>query len=91
MAESEKEAGIIQVLVRRFETQRLPRALALKKKVDQGERLNELDMAFLEEVFSDAARIKPMMDKHPEWQPLYAQAAELYEHIMNKASENETE
>ena len=47
MTESEKTAGIIQVLATRLETQRLPRALALKEKVDQGERLNELDMTFL--------------------------------------------
>lgn len=67
MAESEKEAGIIQVLAKRFETQRLLRALALKKKVDGGERLNELDMVFLEEMFGDTARIKPMIGRNPEW------------------------
>jgi hypothetical protein len=33
------------VLIKRFETQRLPRALALKDKVDGGGRLNDLDMA----------------------------------------------
>ncbi len=89
MSESTEEAGIIQVLAMRFESQRLPRALALKEKVDQGERLNDMDIAFLEEVFSDSARIKPIIDKHPEWQKVYIQMAELYEDIMSKASENE--
>jgi hypothetical protein len=89
MNESTEEAGIIQVLAMRFESQRLPRALALKEKVDQGERLNDMDIAFLEEVFSDSARIKPIIDKHPEWQKVYIQMAELYEDIMSKASENE--
>ncbi len=65
MTESNKDAGIIQVLAMRLETQRLPRALDLKKKVDRGERLSERDIAFLKEVFSDAERIKPMIDRLP--------------------------
>ncbi len=89
MTDPEKEAGIIQVLVMRLETQRLPRALALKKKVDQGESLNELDLAFLEEVFSDMARIKPMLDRYPEWQELFIRVSELYADIMSKAREIE--
>jgi len=89
VTDSEKDAGIIQVLVMRFETQRLPRALALKKKVDQGEPLNDLDITFLEEVFSDMASIKPMLDRHPEWQQLFVQVSGLYGDIMSKARENE--
>ena len=89
MSESEKEDGVIQVLATRFETQRLPIALELKKKVDGGERLNDLDLAFLEEVISDAARIKPMIDRKPEWQKVFAQVTELYEEITTKARENE--
>lgn len=91
MDKSEGESGIIQVLVNRFETQRLPHALALKEKVDRGERLNDIDIAFLEEVFSDSARIKPLLDKHPEWHKLFIQMSGLYQDIMSKASENESQ
>ena len=91
MDSSSREDGIIYVLIRRLETQRLPRALDLKAKVDAGERLNELDMAFLEEVVSDARRIKPMVDEHPKWQSLYTKAIDLYEDISRKARENEPE
>ena len=89
MNESEEEAGIIQVLAMRLETHRLPRALALKEKVDGGERLNDMDIAFLDEVFSDTARIKPMIDRHPEWQKVFIQMVQLYEGILSKAKENE--
>ncbi|MEA3413491.1 MAG: hypothetical protein U9R74_18440 [Pseudomonadota bacterium] len=34
---SSKEAGLIEVLAIRLETQRLPRALSLKEKVDRGD------------------------------------------------------
>lgn len=88
MASSSAEDGIIYVPIRRFETRRLPRALALQKKVDGSKRLNDLDMAFLEEVFSDARRISPMVDRPPEWKPLYEKAASLDDEIMTKAREN---
>ena len=89
MSESEKEEGVIQVLAARFETQRLPRALALKEKVDGGERLNDLDLAFLEEMITDAEGIKPMIDRKPEWQKVFVQATELFAEITTKARENE--
>ena len=90
MAEStDKEAGVIQALVERLEKQRLPMALALKEKVDQGGLLNEADIAFLEEVFAGTAQLKPMLDTHPEWQDLAARMVGLYGEITAKALENE--
>jgi hypothetical protein len=90
MAEStDKEAGVIQALVERLEKQRLPMALAIKEKVDQGGLLNEADIAFLEEVFAGTAQLKPMLDTHPEWQDLAARMIGLYGEITAKALENE--
>lgn len=90
MAEStDKEAGVIQALVERLEKQRLPMALALKEKVDQGGLLSEADIAFLEEVFAGSAQLKPMLDTHPEWQDLAARMIGLYGEITAKALENE--
>ena len=86
---TDKEAGIIQALAERLEKQRLPMALALKKKVDQGGLLNEADIAFLEEVFAGTAQLKPMLDAHPEWQELAARMIGLYGEITAKALENE--
>jgi hypothetical protein len=89
MAESTKDTGVLLALFERFETQRLPRALALKEKVDRGDVLSEEDMTFLNQVFEDAQHIKPFLHKHPEWQPLMARAVELYKEITDKALANE--
>ena len=89
MSESEKDAGIMEVLIERFQQQRLPRALDLKEKVDRGEPLDEWDTAFLEEVLEDAEEAKLLVDKHPEYQDLYARAVHLYKEITEKALENE--
>ena len=89
MTEPSKDAGVIQALAERLEKLRLPTALALKEKVDRGEPLNQFDIAFLDEVFEDATRIKPLLDQHPEWQELAARMTHLYHEITAKALENE--
>lgn len=89
MTENSEDAGIITVLVERFEGERLPRALDLKEKVDQGETLNDMDIAFLEEVLHDANKLGPLLERHDEYHKLASQAMDLYQEITAKALENE--
>ncbi|MBS1235871.1 MAG: hypothetical protein H6R46_666 [Proteobacteria bacterium] len=89
MTESSKDTGVTQALIERFETQRLPRALALKAQVDRGELLSDMDLAFLKQVFDDAQSIKPLVERQPEWQSLMARAIALYKEITDKALANE--
>ncbi len=89
MAESTDDTGVILALLERFETQRLPMALALKEKVDRGETLDDIDTGYLEEVFKDAMQVQTLIDRHPEYQELYARAVHLYKEITDKAMENE--
>jgi hypothetical protein len=90
MTEStDREAGVIQALAERLEKQRLPMALALKAKVDEGGLLNEADIAFLEEVLKGSAQLKTLLDAHPEWQDLAARMTALYGEITARALENE--
>lgn len=83
------EIGLIQVLAERMETQRIPRALAIKDKVDRGGTLNEFEIQFLDEVFHDVQRVRDLIDRHPECQLLAAKAIHLYKEITTKALENE--
>ncbi len=90
MSGSTREAGIIQALLERLETQRLPRALAMKERVDRGERLGEFDIQFLETVFADARQIQSAVGgRHPEYDELVARVVHLYKEILDKAMENE--
>ena len=49
MTDQQQDAGLLAVLIERLESQRLPRALELKNKVDRGETIDEFDLAFLQE------------------------------------------
>lgn len=77
--------ALIQVLLERLEKQRLPRLLALKKKVEEGSSLDDRDLDFLENSIIDARKILPIIDRHPKYQPLAAQVVELYKDISDKA------
>lgn len=89
MAEPSDDTGVIVALARRLETIRLPLAQELKDKVDRGDKLNDLDMTFLEEVNEDIQKVRPILDRNPEWQPIAAKMLELYNEITAKAIENE--
>jgi hypothetical protein len=89
MTDSSHDPGILLTLMERLNSQRLPRALDIKKKVDAGETLNVYDLHFLKEVFHDVETIKPLIERHPEYQQLTANIIRLYKEIIDKAMENE--
>ena len=89
MTDESNDAGLIEVLVKRLEQQRLPKALALKEKVDRGEKLNEFDIQFLDDVFRDAQQVGGLVERNPEWQELATKMVGLYKEITDKALENE--
>lgn len=89
MKTSDDDLGVITVLLERLEKQRLPRALAIKEKVDNGECLEEFDIEFLEEVFADSQNIMPNVHRHPEYQELVGKLVHLYHEITEKALQNQ--
>lgn len=89
MADDSTDTGLIVTLAKRLETQRLPRARSLKEKVDKGDILNEFDISFLEEVIEDIRKVHPLVERHPEWQPVVTKMLDLYNEIAARAVENE--
>ena len=89
MAEVSKELGVIAVLAKRMVEERLPKALALKDRVDKGAVLDDLDIAFLQQVVDDASKVKPLMKSDPRVLETAGRMLQLYREITEKALANE--
>jgi hypothetical protein len=85
----EVDMGVLTALVKRTQEIRLPRAEALKAKVDGGGLLDDRDLGFLEEIFQEAHSVGPLLAEHPEYQDIALRMLGLYKEITAKALENE--
>lgn len=86
---SSANAATLAVILRRFNSHRLPRIQALKKAVDRGERLGEFDLRYLERVIRDVNHFQYLAHGHPRYQVVLTQAISLYTQVIATALENE--
>lgn len=85
-----KDKIVLEALLERFSKRRLPRLLDIQKKVELGSPLDDFDMEFLEEVFSDARENEHYMKTaDDELKMIIMKALSLYKDITQKALENE--
>ena len=89
MNETDKDKGIILALLERFNTQRLPVAQALKKKVDSGRLLDESEHQQLYQVEKDLNKVRALIERNPEYKDLAAEILNLWTEIIQKEIENQ--
>ena len=89
MNETDKDKGIILALLERFNTQRLPVAQALKKKVDSGRLLDESEHQQLYQVEEDLNKVRALIERNPEYKDLAAEILNLWTKIIHKEIENQ--
>jgi hypothetical protein len=89
MTVNQNDLGVFTALIQRLETQHLPQLLQMKARVDQGERLSEHDLQFLEQVLTDAKNVHPLIAEHPQLDPLASKLSALYREITETALANE--
>jgi hypothetical protein len=88
MDQKEKDKGLIMVLLERFNKQRLPRALTLKKKVDSGELLDDYDHKYIKELQKDSSEVMLIIERNPEYKDLAVKITSLWNEIIEKDTEN---
>ncbi len=89
MNTKDSDTGIILVLIERFEKQRLPWLIDMQLKLDQGHLLNDIDIEYLSQALHDARLLLPYLDRHPEYEPLFAKVMHYYKSIAEQALANE--
>ena len=87
--QNKHDIGIITALLDRFEHHRLPTALAMQKKVDDGKILNEIDLRFLKEVSADINSNNALLERHPDCKAIATRMLNLCCDITRKGLENE--
>lgn len=89
MTNISKDEGVLSVLAKRLVDERLPKALEMKTRIDRGEVLNDLDLAFLSRVLEEANSIAPLVAKDPKAFEISTKMLSLYREITETALRNE--
>lgn len=91
MNEKQLTEGSITAVLNRLQTQVLPRILAIKERLDQGEKVSPEDIRYLKLGLSDAMHAKILFDHHLEFRDISARIVALYRDISAQALRNEDE
>jgi hypothetical protein len=89
MTDESKDLGIAITVLDRLTEDTLPKAFEIKERLDRGEPLDHWDIDFLNDWFKRAEQLKPLVDRHPEYQEVYARVVHLYKQITEQAVLNE--
>ncbi len=89
MEQTEKDAGTLAAMMLDLEENRLPRALQILDRVNNGEPLSERDIDFLKKVYENSRVNEPLVERHPEYCKLIARCLGLYTEIITKGIANE--
>ena len=89
MDQSEKDTGSLAALMVELEETRLPRAIRILNRVNNGELLSDRDIRFLKKVYEDSRANESLVDRHPEYDTLICRCFSLYTEIITKGLENE--
>jgi len=87
--QDEIDSGTLAAMMLDLEENRLPRALRLLDRVNNGELLSEEDIQFLKEAYEDSRANESLVERHPEYCQLIARSLGLYAEIINKGVANE--
>ena len=85
---SEKELGVVQVVLERYNREWLPALLDMRKKVDRGETLDDRELSLLSKAIEEARGGATFAKSHPQFKSLIDRATALYDHIEARNKEN---
>jgi len=89
LEQDEIDAGTLTALMLDLEENRLPRALQILDRVNEGELLSDWDIDFLKKVYEDSRANESLVERHPDYCSLIARCMGLYAEIINKGLANE--
>ncbi|MDF2181691.1 hypothetical protein [Neptuniibacter sp. CAU 1671] len=82
-------SGSAAVIVLHFEEKLLPKAFDLRDRLDQGERLNDVDIAFLNQLLGQVHNLQTLAHSEPKIQRFAAGVVSLYHELTRAALINQ--
>lgn len=76
-------------MLKKFETQVLPKLDALKEKVEAGGLIDGYESEFLQKLLARLAQAKTGVALQPDWQPFYGRLVNLCHEIIAKGLGNQ--
>jgi len=90
MDQEERDTGTLAAIMLDLEEHRLPRAMQILEKVNNGELLSDRDIRFLRRVYEDSRANEALVRRHTEYYNLISRCFGLYTEIIRKGIANET-
>ncbi len=89
MQHTHDDLGIAIVLLEQLNEDVIPKTEDILQRLETGALLDNWDQQVLEEFIQHTRQIMPLIDRHPEYQDLYANLAHLLKIITDQALINE--
>jgi len=89
MHNSIKYKSVRQALLQRLMSIRVPRIIEIKKRLDEGEKLSEQNINYLQRILRETRENKKYFDKVPEMEQFYIKLVHYYHKLITQAVENE--
>jgi hypothetical protein len=80
---------LFRALLEHYDRHTLPRMMDIKHRLDAGEKLNDTEISFLQDVFAEIHKIEPLIHRHPEYQVLFSRIADFCKALSMQAVSNE--
>ncbi len=85
MDKSKHDLGLIQAILEKLNTQSLPRLLTMKQHVDAGQKLDYLELYYLETSMSEVRFFLSLAERETEYLRLVSHVINLYSDIATEA------
>ncbi len=89
MSEHPEDEGTIEVLLSKIAKTTLPKVLTIKKKLDEGKKLNNYDIDFLLDTYERNRKNREIFHRHQEYIEFEAELMTLYAKVIQEGLENE--
>ena len=89
MVKSHTDEGVIEALLERITTVIIPKVMAIKAKIDRGEKLSDYDIQVLLQIYERNLRNREIFHRYPEYDKLETELMALYAKVIQSGLNNE--